>query len=147
LRKYASLWYDKPRRRETHENRGIAGNVELTEEALDHSRLHAETCPVLTDPKRLMLLTALWVGERSVGELALAIGVALPNASQHLAVLRTAGLIEGRRIGTTVVYRLAEPAIADACDTISAIVSRRLGRAVGPADERATNASLHAIQG
>ena len=128
-------------------NRGTVGTVELTEQRLEHYRLHADVCRVLTDPKRLMLLDALRAGERSVGDLALAIGVALPNASQHLAVLRTAGLIEGRRIGTTVVYRLAEPAIADVCDIISAIVARRLGRAVLPAAERATNASIHAIQG
>jgi DNA-binding transcriptional ArsR family regulator len=126
-----------------HENRGTAGTVELTEQTLERYRLHAEVCRVLTDPKRLMLLDALRAGERSVGGLALAIGVALPNASQHLAVLRTAGLIEGRRIGTTVVYRLAEPAIAEACDIIHAI----LGRAVRPAAERATSASLHATKG
>jgi DNA-binding transcriptional ArsR family regulator len=130
-----------------HENRGTAGTVELTEQTLERYRLHAEVCRVLTDPKRLMLLDALRAGERSVGGLALAIGVALPNASQHLAVLRTAGLIEGRRIGTTVVYRLAEPAIAEACDIIHAIVARRLGRAVRPAAERATSASLHATKG
>jgi DNA-binding transcriptional ArsR family regulator len=128
-------------------NRGTAGTVELTEDMLEHYRLRAEVCRVLTDPKRLMLVTVLRVGEQSVGELALAIGVALPNASQHLAVLRTARLVEGRRIGTTVVYRLAEPAIADACDIISAIVARRLGRAIRPAAERATNTSIHAIQG
>jgi DNA-binding transcriptional ArsR family regulator len=128
-------------------SRGTAGTVELTEQTLERYRLHAEVCRVLTDPKRLMLLDALRAGERSVGGLALAIGVALPNASQHLAVLRTAGLIEGRRIGTTVVYRLAEPAIAEACDIIHAIVARRLGRAVRPAAERATSASLHATKG
>jgi len=100
-------------------NRGTAGTVELTEQRLEHYRLHAEVCRVLTDPKRLM----------------------------HLAVLRTAGLVEGRRIGTTVVYRLAEPAIADACDIISAIVARRLGRAVRPAAERADHVSIHVIQG
>lgn len=111
--------------------------MELTEDTLEHYRLHAEVCRVLTDPKRLLLLDALRAGERSVGELALAIGVALPNASQHLAVLRAAGLVEGRRIGTTVVCRLAEPAIADACDIIHAIVARRLERAARPPARRA----------
>jgi DNA-binding transcriptional ArsR family regulator len=119
--------------------------VDSTEQTLEHYRLHAEVCRVLTDPKRLMLLAALRAGERSVGDLATAINVALPNASQHLAVLRTAGLVEGRRIGTTVVYRLTEPAIADACDIISAIVARRLGRAVSPTAEVLANASLHAV--
>jgi DNA-binding transcriptional ArsR family regulator len=92
---------------------------------LRHYRLHAEICKVLTDPKRLMLLDALRVGERSVGDLAEAIDIALPNASQHLAVLRRAGLVDGRRSGTSVLYRLAEPAIVEACDVIDAIVGRR----------------------
>jgi DNA-binding IscR family transcriptional regulator len=63
---------------------------------------------------------------RSAPVIAETIAVALPNASQHLAILRGAGLVEGRRIGTTVRYRLAEPAIVEACDVIDAIVGRRL---------------------
>ncbi len=102
---------------------------------LDHYRLHAEICKVLTDPKRLMLLDALRGEERSVGELAEAIGVALPNASQHLAVLRGAGLVDARRTGTTVRYRLAEPAIVEACDVIDRIVIRRVSRGAGLSTE------------
>ncbi len=92
----------------------------------DHYRRHAAICRVLTDPKRLMLLDLLRGGERSVGELAEMTGVTLPNASQHLAVLRTAGLVEGRRAGTTVRYQLSEPAIVEACDVIDRIVRRRV---------------------
>jgi ArsR family transcriptional regulator, virulence genes transcriptional regulator len=121
--------------------------VKSTDDAFEIYRLHAEVCRVLTDPKRLMILDALREDERSVGELAVAIGVALPNASQHLAVMRAAGLVEGRRIGTSVVYRLAEPAIADACDIIHSIVARRLGRAVGPGADRANPVSRPAIVG
>ena len=62
--------------------------MDLSHDTLERYRLHAEICKVLTDPKRLMLLDTLRGGEQSVGELAAAIGVALPNASQHLAVLR-----------------------------------------------------------
>jgi DNA-binding transcriptional ArsR family regulator len=107
--------------------------MEAADQALEHYRLHAEMCRVLTDPKRLMLLAALRAGERSVGELAAAIGVALPNASQHLAVLRAAGLVASRRIGTTAIYWLAEPEISDACDIISGIVARRLLTVARPA--------------
>lgn len=89
-------------------------------------RLHAEICKVLTEPKRLMILDALRHGERSVGELAAAIGVSLPNISQHLAVMRGAGLVDGRRSGTSITYRLAEPTILEACDVIHRIVERRL---------------------
>lgn len=121
--------------------------MDFSENALDLYRLHADVCKVLTDPKRLMLLDALRVGERSVGDLALAIGVALPNASQHLAVLRSAGLVEGRRVGTTVVYRLTEPAIAEACDIIHAIVARRLGHVGRSTVETAIEPSLQSISG
>lgn len=87
--------------------------------------LHAAICKVLTDPKRLMLLEALRAGERSVGELAGELGVSLPNVSQHLAVLRAAGLVESRRTGQTVRYWLAEPSIVGACDIVGDIVARR----------------------
>ena len=120
--------------------------MELTEDALEQYRLHAEVCRVLTDPKRLMLLDALRARERSVGDLARVIGVTLANASQHLAVMRTAGLVEGRRSGTTVLYRLAEPAIAEACDVIHAIVARRLGRAARPLIDSAPGATLQPDQ-
>ena len=95
-------------------------------------RLHAEVCRVLTDPKRLMLLDVLREGEHSVGELAEELGCTLANASQHLAVLRSAGLVGTRRTGTTIMYNLAEPELVEACDVIHRIVGRRLaGRSAG----------------
>lgn len=89
--------------------------------------LYAEICKVLTDPKRLMVLDALRGGEKCVGDLADEIGMRLANASQHLSVLRKAGLIEARREATTVYYRLCEPRILAACDLIHEIVGERLG--------------------
>jgi DNA-binding transcriptional ArsR family regulator len=94
---------------------------------LDRYRAHAEICKVLTDPKRLLLIDALRTGERSVGELAGQVGLTSANASQHLAVLRHAGLVETRREGTTIRYRLAEVDLVRACDIIDGIVRRRLG--------------------
>lgn len=104
-----------------------------TDADLERYRLHAELCKVLTDPKRLVLLDALRSGEGSVGELAATIGSTLANTSQHLAVMRAAGLVEGHRDGTTVRYRLAEPAIIAACDIVHGIVERRLARRPGTA--------------
>ena len=103
--------------------------TEIDADVLERFRLHAEVCKVLTDPKRLMILDALRHGDRSVGALADAIGVMLPNASQHLAVMRAAGLVVGSRAGTTVTYRLAEPSIVEACDVIHRIVERRMAAA------------------
>lgn len=117
------------------------------EGAMERYRLHAELCKVLTDPKRLMILDALRHGDRSVTELANAIGVALPNASQHLAVMRNAGLVESRRAGTSIIYRIAEPTIVDACDIVHRIVERRVALRPGtmaPAlDGQPIRPSLH----
>lgn len=93
---------------------------------LERYRLHAEICKVLTDPKRLMLIDALRPGERSVGELADMVGLSLANASQHLAVLRHAGLVMTRRAGTSIHYRLSESDLVEACDIIDRIARRRL---------------------
>ena len=103
----------------------------MDERDAERYRLHAEVCKVLTDPKRLTLIDALAVGERSVGELASALGVTLANASQHLGVMRHAGIVETRREGTTVLYRLSEPEIVDACRIIDRLVSRRAMREPG----------------
>jgi ArsR family transcriptional regulator len=73
-----------------------------------------------------MLLDVLREGEHSVGDLAGELGCNLANASQHLAVLRSAGLVETRRVGTTVLYTLAEPELVEACDVIHQIVGRRI---------------------
>lgn len=92
-------------------------------------RAHAEICKVLTDPKRLMLIDLLRRGARSVSHLAEEAGLSLANTSQHLAVLRHAGLVDTRRAGTTIHYRLSEPELVAACDIIERIVERRLGPA------------------
>jgi DNA-binding transcriptional ArsR family regulator len=130
----------------TYRDRRRSSSVDFSDDAIELYRRHADVCRVLTDPKRLMLLDTLRTGDRSVGDLAAAIGVTLPNASQHLAVLRSAGLVEGRRSGVTVVYRLSEPAITDACDVIHGIVARRLARAT-LRTEAVAQPILHATQG
>src|SRR2546430_6626432 len=61
----------------------------------------------LADPKRLCVLESLAAGEVSVSDLSTRVGCQVPNMSQHLAVLRSAGLVQSRRDGSTVFYRLA----------------------------------------
>jgi ArsR family transcriptional regulator len=66
------------------------------------------------DPKRLCVLEILADGgERSVGDLSRDVGCQVPNMSQHLAVLRTAGIVASRRQGSTVMYRIADPSVMD----------------------------------
>jgi DNA-binding transcriptional ArsR family regulator len=68
----------------------------------------------LADPKRLCVLETLAAGEASVSELSTCVGCHVPNMSQHLAVLRSAGLVTTRRDGSTVYYRLADPRVLEA---------------------------------
>jgi DNA-binding transcriptional ArsR family regulator len=60
----------------------------------------------VADPTRRALLGLLRDSERSVGELLQAFDVSQPAISQHLRVLREAGLVEVRRVGRQRLYRL-----------------------------------------
>lgn len=60
----------------------------------------------LGDPTRRRVLDGLRAGERSVGDLARDLPVSRPAVSQHLAVLRAAGLVKERRDGTRRLYRV-----------------------------------------
>jgi DNA-binding transcriptional ArsR family regulator len=75
----------------------------------------------LADPKRLCVLETLADGERSVSELSRDAGCQVPNMSQHLAVLRSAGLVVSRREGNTIRYRLADPRVLEAYRLIQSI--------------------------
>jgi rhodanese-related sulfurtransferase/DNA-binding transcriptional ArsR family regulator len=65
----------------------------------------------LSAPKRLEILDLLGQAERSVEVLAREAGLSVPNASQHLRVLRSARLVDSRRDGPYVFYRLADSAV------------------------------------
>ena len=68
----------------------------------------------LADPKRLCVVERLALGERSVSDLSRDIGCQVPNMSQHLSVLRSAGLVASRREGSTIYYRLVDDRVLDA---------------------------------
>lgn len=61
----------------------------------------------MASPHRLSLLCALQSGEQSVSELSANVPLRQPALSQHLAVLRHQGLVQSRRQGQSVYYRLS----------------------------------------
>ena len=75
----------------------------------------------LSDPKRLCVLESLAGGELSVSDLSSVAGCQVPNMSQHLAVLRAAGLVATRRDGNTIFYRLADPKVLEAYRLLQSI--------------------------
>lgn len=90
--------------------------------------LQAEVLKVLASPRRLEILHCLAAGPREVGRLATELGASQPNVSQHLAVMRTAGIVEAERDGREVRYRLADRDVVRACDLMRHVLERRLNR-------------------
>ena len=82
-------------------------------ELLDLGRLResaaaaGQLLKALANPDRLLLLCQLSQGERNVGELEALLGIVQPTLSQQLAVLRREGLVDTRRDGKQVYYRIS----------------------------------------
>ena len=80
----------------------------------------------LGNPHRLELLELLAQGERTVDALATESGLTMANASQHLQALREAGLVESRKEGLFVHYRLADPAVFELSKSLRTVAEKRL---------------------
>ena len=89
-------------------------------------RMQAQICRVLAHPRRLQILDLLASGEKSSSELLSALGCSKVNLSQHLALMKGAGLVESRAQGREAFHRLAFTEIKDACGMIRTVLARRL---------------------
>jgi DNA-binding transcriptional ArsR family regulator len=74
---------------------------------------------------RLALLHTLAAGDATVGELVTSTGATQPNVSNHLAVLRNAGLVTADRAGRAMRYRLASPQVRDLVKALGAVTGDR----------------------
>lgn len=105
-------------------------NSPITPDALAALRESAEKCcallKALAHEDRLLLLCQLVEGERNVGELEALVGVHQPSLSQHLGVLREEGLVETRREGKYIYYRLAGNEVVQVMQTLSSLYCGRL---------------------
>lgn len=91
-------------------------------------RRKAELCKTFSDPKRLMIISELREGEKSVNELVVALKVPQAVVSRHLAVLRNRGVVVTRREGVNIYYRLADTKIIEACDIVHEILLEQVAR-------------------
>jgi DNA-binding transcriptional ArsR family regulator len=85
--------------------------------------LHSDICKTLASEKRQRIIDALRHGGLTVTELRERTEIAQANLSQHLAVLRTKGVVLASREGTHVRYALSNPKIIQAFDLISEVMS------------------------
>ena len=80
----------------------------------------------LASGRRIELLDVLANGERTVEALAGEVGLSVANTSQHLQILRQAGLVTTRREGTSIHYRLAAPEVFELWRTLRTLAGARL---------------------
>ncbi len=90
--------------------------------------LQAEISKTLAHPIRLAILHTLKNGEKTVNSLTETLGASQSNISQHLALMRKARIVQTRKAGATVYYRLSNPKISQACDMIREVLLEQLSQ-------------------
>jgi ArsR family transcriptional regulator len=90
-------------------------------------------CKAFANPTRLRILDMIATREETSARLQRKLGVSTANLSQHLAVLKSAGVIVTRREGKTVHCSLAIPEVKQACQLIRNVLRAQLrnGRRLG----------------
>jgi DNA-binding transcriptional ArsR family regulator len=90
--------------------------------------MQATICKAFANPTRLRILDLCSQGEQSASALQDASGISATNMSQHLAILKAAGVVASRREGKQVFYSLAIPQVKQACGLIRDVLRVRLAK-------------------
>ena len=88
----------------------------------------AAVAKALGHPQRLEILEMLAQGERSVDALAERLGLPIANVSQHLRLLRQAGLLASRRAGKHIHYSLSDPSVLALTGALQQVAERNLSQ-------------------
>ncbi len=88
--------------------------------------LQSRICKAFANPIRLEMLDALAEGDCFASELQERLGISNPNLSQHLAVLRSAGVIRTHREGKQLLCSLAMPQVKSACQIIRDVLRAQI---------------------
>lgn len=86
----------------------------------------AEAAKALASARRIEIVELLGQGERSVDGIASRLGLSIANTSQHLQVMRRAGVLAARRDGKRVLYRLSDPAVVELLGALGRLAERKL---------------------
>ena len=104
----------------------------------------AELFKSLAHPTRIRILELLQPGEKTVSELQAHLSIESSSVSQQLAVLRGQHIVDGRKEGTSVHYRVRDPKVFDLLDTAREIFTNHLIDLQDMADEEAPGDWTHA---
>jgi DNA-binding transcriptional ArsR family regulator len=86
----------------------------------------AVICKAFAHPKRLKLMSMLNDGERRMSDLQRELGLSRANMSQHVTILRGAGVVDTRRIGSHLYCFLAFPEVKQACLLIHEVLRTQI---------------------
>lgn len=95
-------------------------NIFMRKENFYH--LHADICKTISNPRRQAIIDTIHRGEMTVSTLVKKTGISQANLSQHLAILRSKGVVRTRREGNNIYYSIANPKIIEAYDLISEVL-------------------------
>lgn len=88
-------------------------------------RRQARVLKALANESRLLIVDRLARGDCSAGDLTQLIGLDQTTVSKHLAVLRAHGIVESRREGTVVIYRLLTPCVVNFLSCAAQVLEQR----------------------
>ena len=94
----------------------------------DIDAIQASLLRTMASAHRLRIIHVLGVGPRDVNEISGDLGLSQAATSQHLAAMRSVGLVEAVRAGRTMRYELCDPEILAACSLMRSALVRRLSR-------------------
>jgi DNA-binding transcriptional ArsR family regulator len=89
-------------------------------------QMQCEICKALAHPLRLAIVDRLHAGEAAASDLIAGLEISKANLSKHMSLLGRGGIVQSRREGRQILYRLADPEIHKACATMRSILYRRL---------------------
>lgn len=79
---------------------------------------NAQIYKIMANEKRLEILNILKIAHYPVQKLADIIGISKANISQHLAILRSYGLVRTERKGKQILYFISDPRIVETCSVL-----------------------------
>ena len=97
----------------------------------------AELFGLLSTPIRLRILSALCHGEKNVSQLLAEIDTTQPNMSQHLSTLYRAGVLDRRREGTQIHYRIQNQQAVAVCRSVCTQIAMDLAESAGSGEQAA----------
>jgi DNA-binding transcriptional ArsR family regulator len=92
-------------------------------------QIKAEFFRTLGHPARVRVLELLKDGEMTVGDLQAKLGIDSSGASQHLSAMRRQGILEARKEGTSVFYRVRDPRIFQMLESARQVIGSHLEEA------------------